>query len=622
MSFLDKLSVCNVAGFSFASIGVPPMTDMLKYALKYHRLGFSIIPCKSDKRPIVKWESYQRRSADVEQIKEWWTKYPHANIGIITGDVSGVDVVDCDTEEAYQSLNENFLSDTFQTPVVKTPKGYHVYFKHRAGLSNSVRAIPGTDLRTTGGYVIAPPSKNGSDSNYDWFDGLSPKDAPLSPMPEFLFDVLAQAASNNHAAPSPSISFYNSSLINTSILDINRDGGFCPENDQKTCERPQNDHKTTTNTHKRPQGTTQPQTTTGTTNDHIFFTEGRRDNDLFHVANALVKGGCNKDVMFEALSIIAGSCSPPFDEREIPIKVQSAIARQAVRDRNLSSEVRDWVLGTSGQFSTMQCHNDLQIKTKQEKKAANMELLRLVSDKVIEKAGTKNGEYRLIDGDCKTMDWKSADDDFVDLWLPIGLDQIAGILPGNVVVLAGAKDSGKTTWLLNIAKENRHKYNVHYFNSEMGPSELKKRILNFTDISIDHWTNFSAYERNGNFHDVIKPGPGNLNIIDYLEVPDDIWKIGSWIQKIHAKLDGAVCVIGLQKKIGAMLGRGAEFSMEKARLYISMDYNIATIVSCKNFRPDNPIGNPRGYKCAYKMVMGAKILKDHTRGWHKDEPAT
>jgi hypothetical protein len=96
---------------------------MLKAALHYrNKYGFSVIPCKSDKRPIVKWESFQREKPSVEQIKEWWTKYPYANIGIITGEISGIDVIDCDTEEAYQNLNENFLSDTFQTPVVKTPK--------------------------------------------------------------------------------------------------------------------------------------------------------------------------------------------------------------------------------------------------------------------------------------------------------------------------------------------------------------------------------------------------------------------------------------------------------------------------------------------------------------------
>ena len=171
---------------------------------------------------------------------------------------------------------------------------------------------------------------------------------------------------------------------------------------------------------------------------------------------------------------------------------------------------------------------------------------------------------------------------------------------------------------MNIAKENRHKWDVHYFNSEMGPAEFKMRASKFDDIHISQWHNVFVYERNHNFHDVIRSGPGNLNIIDYLEVPEEVWKVGSWIQKIHSRLDGAVCVIALQKKIGVDLGRGAEFSMEKARLYVSLDYGKAKIISCKNFKPDSPIGNPRGYECKFKLVGGSKIIKDN-QGWYKNE---
>lgn len=243
-------------------------------------------------------------------------------------------------------------------------------------------------------------------------------------------------------------------------------------------------------------------------------------------------------------------------------------------------------------------------------KAVNMALKRLCNEKVLEK-GDRAGEYRIVDQDCLPIDWVNADERFIPLWLPLGLGDICGVLPGNVLVFAGAKDAGKTGFMLNIAKENRYKYQVHYFNSEMGPSEFKLRASGFTDISVDQWHNVSVYERYNNFHDVIKPGEGILNIIDYLEVPEDAWRIGGWIKKIHSKLNGALVVIALQKKIGQDLGRGAEFSMEKARLYVSLEYGKAKIISCKNFKPENPIGgNPRGYQCTYKLTGGCMVKKD------------
>ena len=133
--------------------------EKLEAALQYQRAGFSIIPVKKNKKPYIKWENFQHERADENQIQQWWRRWPSANPAIVTGEVSGVDVVDVDSEDGKKALNE-FLSESFITPISKTPAGgYHFYFKHRAGLSNGVGVIKGCDLRTTGGYVVAPPSE-------------------------------------------------------------------------------------------------------------------------------------------------------------------------------------------------------------------------------------------------------------------------------------------------------------------------------------------------------------------------------------------------------------------------------------------------------------------------------
>jgi len=147
-----------------------------KAALEYQRNGFSVIRVKRNKKPHVKsWLKYQTEKASEDQIRQWWQRWPEANPAIITGEISGVDVVDVDNETGWEALNQ-FLSDSFETPISKTPAGgYHVYFRHRAGLSNGVRIIEGCDFRTTGGYVLAPPSwaeyeKNGKriKGGYQW----------------------------------------------------------------------------------------------------------------------------------------------------------------------------------------------------------------------------------------------------------------------------------------------------------------------------------------------------------------------------------------------------------------------------------------------------------------------
>jgi hypothetical protein len=295
-------------------------------------------------------------------------------------------------------------------------------------------------------------------------------------------------------------------------------------------------------------------------------------------------------------------------------KVQSAFKRVSSMERNIAEEVLEWVLTTDGHFLTTESHKELELTTRDHKKAAGMAFLRLKEKGIIEKYGYKRGCYRRIENDCEPVSWENASTDFMDIWLPFGLSEITGVQPGNIAILAGSKDSGKTGALMNIAKENRHKYKIHYFSSEMGPAEFKLRAENF-DISTDQW-GINFYERFDNFADVVKPGEQNLNLIDFLEISDSFYKIGGMLSDIHKKLNGAVAIIAIQKAPGADLGHGAGFSMEKARLYVAMDYQKAKIISCKNFKPSSPVGNPRGMEYSYKLVDGCKFIESVPRGWH------
>src|SRR3972149_2721060 len=105
------------------------MAAMLSAALWYAKQGYSVFPTGRNKRPLLKWEKYQKERATEAQIREWWTKNPDANIGIVTGAISGIVVVDIDTEEGYEEIKK-YISETLVTPTAKTPKGgQHLYFK-------------------------------------------------------------------------------------------------------------------------------------------------------------------------------------------------------------------------------------------------------------------------------------------------------------------------------------------------------------------------------------------------------------------------------------------------------------------------------------------------------------
>jgi hypothetical protein len=106
---------------------------------------------------------------------------------------------------------------------------------------------------------------------------------------------------------------------------------------------------------------------------------------------------------------------------------------------------------------------------------------------------------------------------------------------------------------------------------------------------------------------VIKPN--GLNIIDFLEITADFFLIAEQIRKIHDRLDKGVAIICLQKKTGAELGRGAEFSLEKPRIYFSLDFQRLKIVKCKNYKYGN---NVNGKEIEFRLINGATFIEHST----------
>ena len=187
-----------------------------KDALAYARAGFSVLPlhvdrdgtcscgcadpgCKSrGKHPREGWKKAQRSPATPKRVKAWWTRWPDANVGVVTGEVSGLVVLDVDGPEGEDALRQaghgHVLDDP--APTVTTSRGRHLYFRHpghpvpnRAGLLTKV------DVRGDGGLVVAPPSVHYSGTAYEWTVGLT--EAELPPWP----DELVSTTTDTLAAP-------------------------------------------------------------------------------------------------------------------------------------------------------------------------------------------------------------------------------------------------------------------------------------------------------------------------------------------------------------------------------------------------------------------------------------
>lgn len=173
-------------------------------ALSYRRRGWSVIPiAPATKKPPkgFKWEQFQERLPTEQEIEQWWRVMPRAGVGIVTGKVSNIIVLDVDTKKGADA---NAIYERYPTGCVsRTGSGgghfFYEYPKDREHVPNAVgreNGKPnGLDLRADGGYVVAPPTLHPSGERYQWIDTKRPRAIPA----DLLDRVLPQRTSPNGA---------------------------------------------------------------------------------------------------------------------------------------------------------------------------------------------------------------------------------------------------------------------------------------------------------------------------------------------------------------------------------------------------------------------------------------
>jgi hypothetical protein len=164
----------------------------LKWALWYAEQGFPVFPCQpGGKKPLTQ-HGFKNATTNPEQVRQWWTDCPDANIGIATGTASGLLIIDIDKhsggEESWTDLRGN-------RTIPKTARqrtgggGQHILFRCPGHLRGR-KLAKGIDLKGDGGYIIAPPSVHPSGKRYRWVEGRSLADLQPAKVPDWLLSEM------------------------------------------------------------------------------------------------------------------------------------------------------------------------------------------------------------------------------------------------------------------------------------------------------------------------------------------------------------------------------------------------------------------------------------------------
>lgn len=197
--------------------------EIYQAARDYAQRGLAVFPVKKNKHPYT-MHGVKDATTDLTVIREWWKRWPDANIGIATGTVSGgLIVIDQDIDDGTGVNGVISFQKWCREKNVKEPDswlaitgrgGYHLYLKsaHASEFKNSVALLEGVDIRADGGYVIAPPSVHQNGRAYTW--EYPPDEYQLETVPEEIErQLLAKRNSGRDGSGEPAAEYVVPAII-------------------------------------------------------------------------------------------------------------------------------------------------------------------------------------------------------------------------------------------------------------------------------------------------------------------------------------------------------------------------------------------------------------------------
>lgn len=163
---------------------------MLDFALRYAAAGFKVMPIRPRGKLPLTLHGAHDATIEEAQLREWWGKWPDANVGITLG---GLVVVDIDPRNGGDA-------DALPHPLPNTciaqtgGGGSHYLYTAARDVRYNAHPIPGVDVKTgSGAYIVVEPSIHESGQRYGWIDESEPWALKPSPAPAWLAQSIPQA---------------------------------------------------------------------------------------------------------------------------------------------------------------------------------------------------------------------------------------------------------------------------------------------------------------------------------------------------------------------------------------------------------------------------------------------
>lgn len=125
-------------------------------------------------------------TTDPATIRDWWTRWPEANVGVACGPCSGLVVLDIDPRNGGNDTLDDLVSELGKLPetveALTGGGGRHLVFRWRGG---KVRGSlgSGVDVLGDGKLIVVEPSLHPSGHRYAWEWSSNPSSVEVADLP-------------------------------------------------------------------------------------------------------------------------------------------------------------------------------------------------------------------------------------------------------------------------------------------------------------------------------------------------------------------------------------------------------------------------------------------------------
>ncbi len=176
------------------------MSKMREGALALATHKWRVLPCQPGGKAPLPQGGVLAASDSVEQIREWWGRWPSANVAVAAGQAVIIDL-DPGAEWPADESQRRTIAAT-GCPLARTPRGgWHLFFRQPAGRQygpTAGRLAPHVDTRAGHSYVLVAPSRVDG-RPYRWVRPLRPIDE-LPELPAWIVTELDRLAAGRPSA--------------------------------------------------------------------------------------------------------------------------------------------------------------------------------------------------------------------------------------------------------------------------------------------------------------------------------------------------------------------------------------------------------------------------------------